>query len=525
MYRLHLPLLFILLCLLSCQEHANVKQDFYESQLFKDVQLKAIFPDSKTFVDCLPKRPLTEIQEIYLSEKSNAGFDLKSFVAEHFDLPPTPASGFQSDTSKTIVEHINSLWPVLTREPDDYNPNSSLIPLPHPYIVPGGRFSEIYYWDSYFTILGLNAAGRTDMIKNMVDNFAFLIDSIGFIPNGNRNYYLSRSQPPYFSLMVRVLESADKEVLTKYLPTLLKEYSFWMNGEERIKNNGDAFEHVVRVSDGTVLNRYWDKDPRPRPESYKEDVHLQKSSGRNAEDLYRNLRAACESGWDFSSRWFVPGKGLESIRTTELLPVDLNCLLYHHETMIARAYRQLGDEENRIKFTNRADSRRRAILTFFWDPEQQYFFDYHFPSQERSKVLTLAGAFPLYFNLVQPEIASALARKLGSDFLMPGGLRTTVNESGEQWDAPNGWAPLQWIAYKGLKNYQIDGVADEIKHHWLDLNMRVYEATGKMVEKYNVHDISLLAGGGEYPLQDGFGWSNGIVLAMMADDEVLIIRR
>ncbi|HMQ00802.1 MAG TPA: trehalase family glycosidase, partial [Cyclobacteriaceae bacterium] len=270
---------------------------------------------------------------------------------------------------------------------------------------------------------------------------------------------------------------------------------------------------------------YWDKDPRPRPESYKEDVHLQKSSGRNAEDLYRNLRAACESGWDFSSRWFVPGKGLESIRTTELLPVDLNCLLYHHETMIARAYRQLGDEENRIKFTNRADSRRRAILTFFWDPEQQYFFDYHFPSQERSKVLTLAGAFPLYFNLVQPEIASALARKLGSDFLMPGGLRTTVNESGEQWDAPNGWAPLQWIAYKGLKNYQIDGVADEIKHHWLDLNMRVYEATGKMVEKYNVHDISLLAGGGEYPLQDGFGWSNGIVLAMMADDEVLIIRR
>jgi alpha,alpha-trehalase len=518
MNRTFLLLLFSFLLLISCSEQATVKQDFYESQLFKDVQLGEVFPDSKTFVDCLPKKSLKEIQEIYLSEKSKSGFDLKAFVAEHFDLPPSPASGFQSDTSKNIIQHINSLWPVLTREPDDYNPNSSLIPLPHPYIVPGGRFSEIYYWDSYFTILGLQASGRMDMVRNMVDNFAFLIDTLGFIPNGNRNYYLSRSQPPYFSLMVRVLESEDKEALTKYLPALLKEYTFWMNGEEQLKNTGDAFEHVVRVSDGTILNRYWDKDPRPRPESYKEDVHLQKTSARKAEDLFLNLRAACESGWDFSSRWFEQGKGLESIRTTELLPVDLNSLLYHQEMMIARAYRKSGEANKADEFIDRANARRRAILTFMWEPEQQFFFDYHFPTQQRSHALTLAGAFPLYFNLVQPEIANAIAVKLGTDFLSHGGLRTTKMESGQQWDAPNGWAPLQWIAYKGLRNYEINGTAAEIKYHWLDLNNRVYEATGKMVEKYNVQDITLLAGGGEYPLQDGFGWSNGIVLAMMEED-------
>ncbi len=518
MNRSILLFLFSFSLLVSCSEKSAVKQDFYESQLFKDVQLAEVFPDSKTFVDCLPKKSLSEIQELYQEAKRNSGFNLNAFVAEYFDLPPTPASGFQSDANKNITEHINSLWPVLTREPDDYNPNSSLIPLPKPYIVPGGRFSEIYYWDSYFTILGLKAAGRMDMVRNMVDNFAFLIDTLGFIPNGNRNYYLSRSQPPYFSLMVAVLESEDKEALTKYLPALLKEYKFWMNGEEKLKNTGDAFEHVVKLSDGTILNRYWDKDPRPRPESYKEDVHLQKTSGRKAEDLYRNLRSACESGWDFSSRWFEPGKGLESIRTTELLPVDLNALLYHHEMIIARAYRKSGEANKAEEFINRANARRRAILTFMWEPEQKYFFDYHFPTQERSTVLTLAGAFPLYFNLVQPEIANAIAIKLGSEFLKPGGLSTTVNESGEQWDAPNGWAPLQWIAYKGLKNYQIDGLAEEIKYHWLDLNNRVYTATGKMVEKYNVKDISLLAGGGEYPLQDGFGWTNGIVLAMMEDE-------
>jgi alpha,alpha-trehalase len=347
----------------------------------------------------------------------------------------------------------------------------------------------------------------------MVDNFGYLIDSLGFVPNGNKNYYLSRSQPPFFSLMLNVLAEEDPSALVRYLPAMQKEYEFWMDGETELEKPGDAVEHVVMLSNGGIVNRYWDSDPRPRPESYKEDVHVQVTSKREAEDLYRNLRSACESGWDFSTRWFEEGKGIESIRTTEIIPVDLNCLLYHHEQMLAKAY-SATDQNKAAYYRDRADKRRRAILTFMWDPEQNYFFDYHFPSNQRSHALTLAGVFPLYVNMVQPEIAQAVATRLQDDFLMPGGLRTTLVQSGQQWDAPNGWAPLQWMAYGGLRNYGLNSLADAIKNRWLSINTKVYFATGKMMEKYNVADTTLIAGGGEYPNQDGFGWTNGVFLAM-----------
>jgi alpha,alpha-trehalase len=510
-----LSLLFIFL--LSCQEKNQSTLDFYESDLFKDVQLEAVFPDSKTFVDCTPKRPLHEILSLYHAEKTKPDFNLEQFVVTNFTVPVPPVSSFKTDQNKTADEHILSLWPVLTRQRDDYNAYSSLIPLPQDYIVPGGRFAEIYYWDSYFTILGLKASGRIDLVRNMVDNFAFLIDSLGFIPNGNRKYYLSRSQPPYFSLMVAVLAGDDEEALSRYLPVLEKEYDFWMQGEEKLEYPGDAFGHVVKLGDGTVVNRYWDSDPRPRPEAYKEDVHLQQQSGRTAEDLYRNLRSACESGWDFSARWFEKGKGLESIRTTELIPVDLNCLLYHHERWLAQAFRKNDNADKAREFAQRADQRRRAILTFFWSPEEKYFYDYHFPTEQRSDISTLAGTFPLYFNLVSAEMATAVGEKLMLEFLAPGGLKTTLIESGQQWDAPNGWAPLQWIAYKGMRNYELNEIAEDIKKRWTAVNKRVYFSTGKMMEKYNVMDTTMVAGGGEYPNQDGFGWTNGVFMAMAKD--------
>lgn len=230
----------LLLLVISCQKKEAVVQDFYASDLFRDVQLAAVFPDSKTFVDCVPRKPLSEIQDEYAVERNEPDFDLKAFVLEHFDTPVSPTTNFQADTSRSVEEHIMALWPVLTRQPDDNKPGSSLITLPQSYIVPGGRFSEIYYWDSYFTILGLKASGRTDMVEAMANNFAYLIDSIGFIPNGNRQYYLSRSQPPYFSLIVGVAVDGNDDKLLNYLPALQREYDFWMKGKNELKNAGDA---------------------------------------------------------------------------------------------------------------------------------------------------------------------------------------------------------------------------------------------------------------------------------------------
>jgi len=240
--------------------------------------------------------------------------------------------------------------------------------LPYPYIVPGGRFNEIYYWDSYFTMLGLKESDEIDMIDNMIKNFASLINRYGFIPNGNRTYYLSRSQPPFFSLMVELLaEVKGHGVYEENLPALEKEYSYWMDESGPTK-------HVVKMPDGSVLNRYYDQLDIPRQESYLQDVETGQASKEDAQLMFRNLRSAAESGWDFSSRWFADGRNISTIHTTDLAPVDLNCLMYHLEMTLAKAYRARSDAAKndlaRAKeFEERAEQRKKAINQYCWSPD------------------------------------------------------------------------------------------------------------------------------------------------------------
>lgn len=515
--RIKLAIGLCALVFVACNKDTQpVAVDFYGSQFFADVQMLPVFPDSKTFVDCTPKRDLAAIIHDYDAQKDSEGFDLKQFVLDNFELPVRPESNFQSDTTRTLEQHITALWSVLTREPDDYHPRSSLIPLPHPYIVPGGRFSEIYYWDSYFTMVGLAQQGRFDMIKNMVDNFTFLIDSIGFIPNGNRNYYLGRSQPPFYAMMVKVLQESDSLAPMHYLPALEKEYNYWMEGADQLQKSGDVKLQVVMLDDGLILNRYIDRIPLPRPEAYKEDYHVASSSDRPKEEVYTNLRAAATSGWDFSSRWFRDGQGLSTIHTIDFIPVDLNSLLYNLEMTIAEGYKQKGETDNATAYEEKASRRAEGIRKYCWNAEKTMFVDYDFVDKKQSTVRTLAGTYPLFFHIATDEMAAGVASVLEKDFLMPGGLVTSLNPTGEQWDSPNGWAPLEWMAYHGLTNYNKTELADEVASRWLRQNQRVYKKTGRMMEKYNVMDTTLTAGGGEYPNQDGFGWTNGICLKLLA---------
>lgn len=508
------------LSLAGCNKPQTVT-DFYASDLFRDVQLKPVFPDSKTFVDCTPKRDIQEIMADYNDVKDDSDFDLGEFVRMNFAEPVRPKSMFSADTALVMEEHLTRLWPVLTRKADDVDPMSSLIPLPKDYVVPGGRFSEIYYWDSYFTILGLKSQKRYDLIRNMVDNFSHLINKVGFIPNGNRNYYLTRSQPPFFSLIVRELMEYDSIAPATYLDPMLKEYAFWMNGLDSLKKEGDSFEHLVRMPDGSTLNRYYDKGESPRPEAYKEDLALAQKNGADAKRIFRDLRSAAESGWDFSSRWFADGKNIETIHTTDIIPVDLNCLMYQLELMIAIGYQKNGDKINEEKFIQKALARRRAIITYCWDDGANYFLDYDFTTHKTTGIKSLAGVFPLFLELTDVETAKKVAVVIENEFLKPGGLVTTLTDTDQQWDAPNGWAPLQWMAYKGLANYNETKLAAEIRKRWLRQNVRVYEATGKMMEKYNVMDTTIIAGGGEYPNQDGFGWTNGVALTFLNESKIV----
>jgi alpha,alpha-trehalase len=404
-----------------------------------------------------------------------------------------------------MEDHIRALWPLLTRAPDRADPGSSLIPLPYAYVVPGGRFREVYYWDSYFTMLGLVESGRVETVRSMLDNFAHLVRRVGHVPNGNRTYYLSRSQPPFLAAMVGLYaRAADSTQALRYLGALEAEHAFWMEGASRLAP-GTAHRRVVRLRDGALLNRYWDDRPEPRPESYREDFRL---------------RAAAESGWDFSSRWMRDSSDLATLETTQIAPVDLNSLLYNAERTIAalRAFRgAAGDAAASRRFADAAEARRRALLAAAYDSAGGYFFDVRWRTGERvSDRPTLAAAAPLYFGLATPEQGRAVAARLGRDFLRSGGFVTTLVASGQQWDAPNGWPPLQWLAAEGVRRYGRADLADTARARWLALNRRTYASTGKMTEKYDVVDPNRPAGGGEYPTQDGFGWTNGVALAFSA---------
>ncbi len=240
-------------------------------------------------------------------------------------------------------------------------------------------------------------------------------------------------------------------------------------------------------------------------------------SDRPARDLYRDLRAACESGWDFSSRWLTDGKSLHLAQTTSIIPVDLNVLLYNLELTIARAYELNNELAEAEIYKEKAVARQTAIQRYCWDEELGFYRDYNILHNQFSPVLSMAAAYPLFFKIASQEQAERTARVLESDFLKMGGFTSTLERTGQQWDAPNGWAPLQWMAYQGLKNYGQDSLANLARDRWLSNNELVYQQASKMVEKYNVDDPAASAGGGEYPLQDGFGWSNGVTKRFLAE--------
>jgi alpha,alpha-trehalase len=490
----------------------EIKYIFNLGELFEKVQLKPVFPDSKTFVDCTPKTDLNSIRERYNAEKNSIDFDLTAFVHEHFILPKNYATNYKSNKQLPVSAHIESLWDVLTRKPEESH--NSLIPLPHSYVVPGGRFREIYYWDSYFTMLGLQISNRVDLLENMVDNFSDLIRRFGYIPNGNRTYYLDRSQPPFFACMVHLLsEEKGENTLVKYLPSLQNEYDFWMKGSDELTKGNNCNRRVVIMPDGNILNRYCDGNEFPRPEAYKEEIKWTKNVA-DKKTMYLNLRGACESGWDFSSRWYKHENDFSSIHTTDIIPVDLNCLLHFLEQTISKGYDLSGDSSGSVKFKTLAAKRAEAINKYCWNEQKRFYFDYDRREDKQKDWLTLAAAFPLYFHLASREQAQRVTEILKEKFVCNGGLLTTLETTNQQWDAPNGWAPLQWIAIKGLANYGFTDLAKDISTKWMHINEKVYEDTGKMMEKYNVVDTNLKAGGGEYPAQDGFGWTNGVFLAL-----------
>jgi len=484
--------------------------------LYADVALERLFPDSKTFADATAKSPPPEILALYHAQKPNSPEGLKRFVVTHFDLPEEAATPEAPSEQVPIRRHIDALWTLLTREEPIVPRYSSLLPLPRPYVVPGGRFRELYYWDSYFVMLGLAESGRQDLLEDMAKNFADLMDTYGHAPNGTRTYYLSRSQPPFFFEMVSLLSPADPAgAFARYLPELRAEYAYWMEGANAL-HAGQAHAHAVALEDGSILNRYWDDSDKPRDEAYRQDVMLAAATPRLPQELYRDIRAGAESGWDFSSRWFADARTLAAIDTTEIIPIDLNALMFGLENAIRAGCERAGDDHCAEDFAKRAEARRRAIDRYLWDPSRGVYLDYRWTRTEPIDHITAATLYPLFTRAASQAQAASVARAVEKELLKPGGIVATTLDTGQQWDWPNGWAPLQWIAVEGLSSYGEKTLAETIACRWMVNVSRVYRRTGKLVEKYDVVEPNRPGGGGEYPTQDGFGWTNGVMLKLTA---------
>ena len=471
-----------------------------EGELFEAVQMARVFADGKSFVDYRPKSNPADILAQFQTAKTQPDFNIAAFVAQHFTLTPN-----------TMRDHIRAMWQQLYRAASTPEAYSTLIPLPHPYVVPGGRFREIYYWDSYFTALGLIADGHLDWVASLIANFAHLISVYDHIPNGSRLYFLSRSQPPFFCCLLQLLEQHKGHAAVQpYLLHLKAEYAYWMRGADNLTVG--ATKHVVKLADGVLLNRFWDAQSTPRPEAFWQDRDEIGTDAKQHE-AFRHLRAAAESGWDFSSRWMAQDDWrLATTHTTDIVPVDLNCLLWNMEQQLATwldTFEGAGAEAYRAS----AENRRQAIQQYSWNEQEGWFFDYNWRTQQQTGIWSLAGVYPLYFGLVSAEQAQRIADNITRHFLRDGGVVTTPNHTGQQWDAPNGWAPLQWMTVQGLLNYGHNTLARDIAQRFVALADKVYRSTGKMMEKYDVCDLNKKAGGGEYPNQDGFGWTNGVVAA------------
>ena len=394
-----------------------------------------------------------------------------------------------------IREYIQRNWDKTIR----YNTqdNGTLIGLPYPYTVPccEGHFQEMYYWDTYFTNAGLMHEGRFEQVKNNIDNMCFLIEKYGYMPNGNRTFYLSRSQPPFLSQMIRELydRQPDKNWLTRCYEALKTEYEFWQT--QRMTPSGlNRYYGTFTVEDETaccpeLCNRFHIEPP--------EDKKTQRSYGRS-------MYTFAESGWDCNSRM-----GMEVYQYNW---VDLNSLLYGMEQNMAYFAKILQNSHSDY-WLQQAEIRVAKMTEQMWDESIGAFCDYNFETGEKADIISAAMFYPLFTGLCTPEQASKTVSLLPKLEMTYGIACCECKEdlNNLQWDYPNGWACLHYIVIHGLLRYGYHEDALRIAEKYVTLAEDVFEKTGQLWEKYNVvtGEVSTAK---EYETPAMMGWSAGVYL-------------
>ena len=404
-----------------------------------------------------------------------------------------------------------------------------LLYLPHPYVVPGGRFNEMYGWDSYFIQVGLLRDGETVLAKNMIDNHLYQIENYGVVLNANRSYFLSRSHPPFLTQMILGVyrQTNDTAWLKNAVPAIESYYRFWTKDPHLTAETG--------------LSRYYDSGMGPAPEVIADerdaegrthydrvceyfrtheirDYEIAQYYDRARDELtplfYVGDRSMRESGFDPSNRF-----GPFSVDIVHYDPVCLNSLLYLIETDTAEILTILGSASQARIWTSRAQERRQSINRLMWDEQDGLYFDYNFREKKLRRYPFVTTFYPLWVGIASPEQAARVVANLKL-FELPGGLQTSTNVSGSQWDAPFGWAPMQMIAVEGLRRYGYNAEADRITTNFLSLILKEFAQHNTIVEKYDVaRRESEVAGGIKFGYDYnviGFGWTNAAFVELYA---------
>ena len=469
---------------------------FCQGPLLHAVQTARLFNESKTFVDM----PLLDKPENILKAFENLPTnytreDLLNFVNKYFapsgsdmvlveptdwKVDPKFINEFRDHNLKDWVDYLHNKWKLLLRvfNYTECGPEChSSLWVPNPFIVPGGRFREYYYWDSYFIVEGLILSEMFETTKGLIENYFYLLDKHGIIPNGGRVYYLNRSQPPVLTLMVQRYYEATKdlEFLKKSVPYLEKEYNFWM--KHRKTNVDDCYK--------SNLNHYNVDSYQPRPESYVDDLvtSMKFNTEEEKAKLYKNLASGAESGWDFSSRWFENTNDITSIKTSEIIPVDLNSILYLVEMTLSQMHNTLGNSLKRHIYFKKAKLRQSLIQNYLWNKEQCLWNDYHLDKKMKNSNIYMSNVLPLWAGLTtftQDHEIECLTNSLLPFINFEGGLPISLILSGQQWDFPDGWAPMQYFFVKALENLnntKSDLLARQITEKWIYNNYCTWKNT------------------------------------------------
>ncbi|MCP9765746.1 trehalase family glycosidase [Lacihabitans soyangensis] len=464
--------------LISCGETVTKKEyqapDKKWGELFVEVQKQKIFEDSKVFADATPKFKADSILLKFEKQMSTEGFDLKKFVIENFNLP-----NYAFDEKKSTLDfekYLETTLLSLKREPND--DNGSLIPTRKNYFVGGGKFEESNYFRSYVIIRALQSIKEDTLAVNQAINNAQFIQDFGHVPAGNRTYYMSRSNPPVFALMIKKLAEKDPKQLEIFGTQLMREYQYWMSSEskEEVSKQKEAqgrgeksFQKVAFLPNNNLLNRYYDKENVPMAE-----ISI---SGKTTKGFYENLRATHESEWTEGKRW-LSNSGLT--QTADILPVELNALLYFMETTLSEVYKAKGKDDYAKSFALLAEKRKAIFNEYFWNESKGFYFDYDFMTQKQRESSTLAGVFPLLVGLSDQKQADKVAQKLEKDFLKTAGLVNELNGS------EIGTAEFQFFAIEALKKYGKADLAQKIKDKWLKTNREYFAKFGKIESNYNL---------------------------------------